>query len=45
MLEVEKINKLIEFYRDRPIEEEDNMIIVRALEFYRANQSFPKEVN
>lgn len=49
--EVQKINKLIEFYRNRPIEEEDNIIILRALEFYReskltkvnANQSFPKE--
>lgn len=39
---IHKINKLIEFYRGRCKEEEDNIIIIEALEFYRANQSFPK---
>lgn len=42
MREIDKVLRLIEFYRDRPVEEEDNIIIVRALEFYRYNQSFPK---
>lgn len=42
MKEIQKIDKLIYFYRGRPIEE-DNIIIIRALEFYRDNQSFPKE--
>lgn len=43
MKEIQKINKLIDFYRGKPIEEEDNIIILRALGFYRDNQSFPKE--
>lgn len=43
-MEINKVNKLIELYRDRPIEE-DNIIIIRALEFYRDNQSFPKKVS
>lgn len=34
MLEVDKVKRLVEFYRDRPKEEEDNVIVVRALEFY-----------
>lgn len=35
MKEIDKIYKLIEFYRGRPVEEEDNIIILKALEFYR----------
>lgn len=42
MKEIQKIERLIEFYKGRPIEEEDNLIILRALEFYRGNRSFPK---
>lgn len=33
------MKRLIEFYRGRPKEEEDNIIVVRALEFYRDNQN------